>query len=470
MTTPSSDATLRVANGAGFLGDNLDAPRRLVEAAHAGGAPIDYLTLEYLAELTMSILARLRERDSAAGYAQDFLTVLRSMTPSLRLQPQLKIVTNGGGMNPNACAAAAGEILQTAGLGDIAIGVVSGDDILTRLAEIQGAGWELTNMDTLQPLRELKADVVSANVYLGARPIADALAGGARVVITGRVADASLTVGPAVHHFGWQWDDYQRLGAASVAGHLIECGAQATGGFYTHWNEVDLTDVGYPIAEIAATGECILTKPAGTGGRVSRETVCEQLVYEIADPRHYLTPDVDVDFSQVTVEEVAANRVAVRGARGAVPPDTLKVSLAYRNGYMASATMLCYGAECRQKAQTCANLIRERVRQAGFELQQFHAELLGAGDAVPRGNLAINAAKDAREIMLRLSVHDARREAVERFTRELAPLATAGPAGLAGYATGRAQVREVFAYWPTLIPRDLVTPNVEVRTAREWSQ
>jgi hypothetical protein len=462
MRSPSlsNPVQIRVGNGAGFLGDNLDAPRRLVESTQ-----LDYLTLEYLAELTLSILARVREKDPNAGYAEDLLTVLRSLCPAIRSQPQLKIVTNGGGTNPSACACAAADILVEAGLGELPIGVVTGDDLLPRLTELQAAGCELTNLDTGQPLSSLKEEVVSANAYLGAREITAALGAGARLVITGRVADASLTVGPAVYEFGWPWDDWQRLAGASVAGHLIECGSQATGGFYTHWSEIDLSDVGYPIAEVDDDSSFVITKPAGSGGRVSGETVTEQLVYEIGNPAHYLTPDVDVDFTRVEVEELGGDRVAVRGAAGRPAPQQYKVSLAYRTGYFASGQMLCYGRDAVHKAKTCAALILARLRSAGFEFDEHLVECLGAGDAVPGVQ---TRPVDLREVMLRLSVRDRRREAVERFAREFAPLTTSGPAGLAGYAGGRPQVRPVFAYWPTLVPKELVRPQCIVRSARDW--
>src|SRR5262245_45030448 len=221
---------LRIANGAGFLGDWIDAPRRLVERAE-----VDYLTIEHLAELTMSILARQREKDPSAGYAEDFLDILRSLVPTLKQQPPLKIIANSGGMNPPACVRAAANILAEAGLGDVTIGCVAGDDLLPRIDEYSTAGCQFTNLDTghnlKSAIRNQEAEIVSANAYLGARPIADALAGGARIVISGRVADASLTVGPAMHEFGWAWDDWNKLAAASVAGHLIECGAQVTGGY-----------------------------------------------------------------------------------------------------------------------------------------------------------------------------------------------------------------------------------------------
>jgi hypothetical protein len=451
--------TIRIANAAGFLGDRIGAPRSLVEAA-----AVDYLTLEYLAELTLSILARLREKNPQAGYAGDLLEVLESLTPALAVQPQLRIVTNGGGMNPAACVCRAAEILATAGLRDLRIGMVAGDDLLPRLEELQAAGCRFENLDTGEPLSVLKSPVVSANAYLGGLPICAALDDAARLVITGRVADASLTLGAAVHEFGWPWDDWNALAAGSVAGHLIECGAQVTGGYSTVWRGRDLGNVGYPIAELESDGSCVITKPAGSGGRVDRPAVIEQLVYEIGDPRHYLTPDVDVDFTTVEVQDLGNDRVAVSGASGNPAPECYKVSLAYRDGYMASAQLLVYGDDCVEKARECGEIVLAQVKQAGFELERTHVELLGAGAGVPSGRGAVKPP----EVVLRIAVHDPRREAVERFTKEIAPLVTGGPAGLAGYAVGRSPVRPVFAYWPTLVPKELVEAKVEVRSAKEW--
>ncbi len=458
---------LRIANAAGFLGDWLDAPRRLVEAA-----PVDYLTLEYLAELTLSILARQREKNPAAGYAEDFLEVLPSLTKTLRNQPQLKIITNAGGMNPIACARAAAKILHQNGLGHFKIGVVTGDDIRDQIAKWQAAGEPFVNLDTGESLSTLSESpstltnlTVSANAYLGARPIVKALAEGANIVITGRVADASLTLGPAVHEFGWGWDDWDKLAGASVAGHLIECGAQVTGGYSDRWRGHNLSDVGYPIAELNDDGSCTITKPNGTGGIVDRMTVVSQLVYEIGDPAHYLTPDVDCDFTTVAVRDVGPDRVAVEGSTGRPAPKTLKVSLAYRDGYFASGQLLATGPDCVDKARACGKIILDRVAAAGFTLVESRVECLGAGEGVP----GISTAQSSlSEVMLRVTARDPQRKAVERFTREFAPLITSGPAGLAGYAAGRPTVRPVFAYWPTLVPREWVAEQVEVRAAGEW--
>ncbi len=308
--------TIRIGNGAGFWGDNLDAPRRLCE-----GAQLDYLTLEYLAELTMSILAHQKSRNPAAGWVTDFEIVLRDLLPALRTQPQLKIVTNAGGMNAAGCALAISKVLAEAGLPDVPIGIVTGDDILPRVDELMRAGETLAHFETGESIDAIGNRIVSANAYLGASGIVDALAAGARIVITGRVADASLTVGPAMHEFGWTFGDWEQLAAATVAGHLIECGGQCTGGMYSGWTaDIRLADIGYPIAEINERADVTITKPAGTGGLVTVETVSEQLLYEIGDPAHYLTPDIDTDFTQVRLTQAGPDRVSMAGARGNSAP------------------------------------------------------------------------------------------------------------------------------------------------------
>jgi hypothetical protein len=309
---------------------------------------------------------------------------------------------------------------------------------------------------------------VSANVYLGARPIAEALAAGGRIVITGRVADASLALGPAVHEFGWKWDDWRRLACGSIAGHLIECGAQVTGGYATRWQDRDLADIGYPIAELEADGGVVITKPAGSGGVVDRPTVVEQLVYEIGDPRHYLTPDVEVDFSHVEVRQAGPDRVAVSGGRGSPPPDSYKVSLAHRAGYAASGQLLVHGPDCVAKARACGEMVFARLARAGYMLAATNVELLGTGDGVPGVTIGGAVRTSPPEVVLRIAVEDPRREAVERFTTEFAPLITSGPAGLAGYAAPRGAVRPVYAFWPALVPRRLAASSVEVRTAGDW--
>jgi hypothetical protein len=454
MTTASA-RRVRVGNGCGFWGDNLDAPVLL--AAHGD---LDYLTLEYLAELTMSILAQQRQRNPAAGFATDFLDVLERLCPLLQKRPGLKIVTNAGGMNPSACAAGARALLARAGLVDRRVATVTGDDLFPQLDRLLAEGHALSNLDTGEPLFTVRPRVVSANAYLGAGPIVEALRQGAAVVITGRVADAALTVAPAVFEFGWDWQDWDRLAAATVAGHLIECGAQATGGLWCNWRDVpDLADAGYPIAELEPSGTFRLTKPAQSGGAVNRETVSEQLLYEVGDPAAYLTPDVVADFTSVSLTESGRDVVTVAGARGRPATDRYKVSIAYRDGYTASGTLVLSGPEAPAKAQLAGTMLLDRLRRAGALPAHHHVECLGTGACVP-GVLSTDA--EPVEVMLRVAVRDPQRAPVERFTKEFAPLVTAGPPGVTGYTGGRPSVREVFAYWPALIAKTAVVPEVHV--------
>ena len=453
--------TIRIGNACGFWGDSVDAPVRLAQRGQ-----LDYLTLEYLAELTMSILALQKQRDPNAGYAGDFVDVLERLVPILHQQPKLKIITNAGGMNPLGCARRAREILGKAGLAR-RIAVVTGDDLLPRLDTLLTAH-PLTNLDTGDALPTIRPRVVSANAYLGARPIADALVQGADIVITGRVADASLTVGPALHEFGWPWDDWDRLSAASVAGHLIECGAQVCGGLWCNWREVkDWAAFGSPFVDLGEDGTFTISSDAGIG--VNRETLVEQLLYEVGDPARYLTPDVVADFTSVALDVVDRRTMRVRDAKGVPATNTYKVSIAYRDGFMASGTLVIAGPDAVEKATICGQALLARI---GHSFDRSNIECLGAGACAP-GVLAGRAsdgddgakrpslARPANEVVLRVSVHDRRKDMVERFAKEFAPLVTSGPPGVTGYTTGRPAVREVFAYWPALIDKSVVEPKVE---------
>jgi hypothetical protein len=454
---------VRIGNGCGFWGDNLDAPVRLAEAGN-----LDYLTLEYLAELTMSILALQKAKDPTTGYATDFIDVLGRLAPVLKAQPHLKIVTNAGGMNPRACAERARESLAKVNDGFNRdnllprIGVVTGDDLLPRLDELFASGHTLNHLDSGEPLSSIRDKVVSANAYLGAQPIAVALQQGAGVVITGRVADASLTVGPAAHEFGWGFGaaELDRLAAGTVAGHLIECGAQATGGLWINADDsTHLENVGYPIADIAEDGTFTISKPEGTGGAVNVETVSEQLLYEVADPARYFTPDVVANFTTIQLSQAAPDVVNVSGGTANGVTGTYKVSIAYRDGFMSAGTLVIAGPNAIQKARRSGAIIIEKLKQAGFTFAESRVEALGGGDCVPG---VVNATADPPEVVLRVAVRDPRRAAIERFTKEFAPLVTSGFPGTTGYTTGRPPVREVFAYWPALIAKSAVTAVVEV--------
>lgn len=448
---------VRIGNGCGFWGDNLDAPIRLAETGN-----LDYLTLEYLAELTMSILAVQKQKDASTGFAHDCIDVLGRLAPILKDQPRLKIITNAGGMNPKACAAKARDVLAKAGLEGMKIGIVSGDDLMPRLDELIAAGHTLNHLDTGEPLSSIRDRVVSANAYLGAKPIAEALKRGALIVITGRVADASLTVGPAAFEFGWGFGpaDLDRLSAATVAGHLIECGAQATGGLWMNADDsTHLENVGYPIAEIAEDGTFTITKPPNTGGAVNIEAVSEQLLYEVADPARYFTPDVTADFTTVRWKQAGPDAVAVADCAASGVTDSYKVSIAYRDGFMSAGTLVIAGPNAAARARRSGAIVLDKLKQAGFTYAATNVEALGAGDCVP-GVVATEC--DPPEVVLRVAVRDPRRAALERFTKEFAPLVTSGFAGTTGYTTGRPPVREVFAYWPALIAKLAVTPVVEV--------
>jgi hypothetical protein len=407
----------------------------------------------------MSILGLQKQRDPQSGFASDFLDVLARLTDVLREQPGLKVVTNAGGMNPVACAVKARAILDKAGLSDIKIATVSGDDLLPRLDALLASGQPLVNLDTGEPLTSVRDRVVSANAYLGAQPIAAALEKGASIVITGRVADASLAVGPACQALGWPWTDWDHLAAATVAGHILECGAQATGGLWCNWQETDLSNVGYPIAEIAADGTFTVTKPPGTGGAVNIETVSEQLLYEVGDPAAYLTPDVVADFTSVSLAMPGPDEVRVSAARGRPATDSYKVSIAYRDGFLASGTLVLLGPDAASKARRAGQMIVDRLARAGFKPERSNIEVLGSGEVVPG---VITSASPPVETVLRVSVHDPRKAAVERFSKEFAPLVTSGPPGVTGYTTGRPAVREVFAYWPALVAKSAVTAEVRI--------
>lgn len=447
---------VRIGNGCGFWGDNLDAPIRLAEQGQ-----LDYLTLEYLAELTMSILAVQKQKNPDAGYASDFVDVMTQLVPMMKQQPTLKVITNAGGMNPAACANRVREVLHEHGLGDRRIVVVSGDDLLPRLDELIAAGHGFLHLDGGEPLTAIRNRVVSANAYLGSKPITEALAKGASIVITGRIADAALTVGPLAHEFGWGWGqaDVDRIAAGTVAGHLIECGAQVTGGLWTHANaSTNLETIGYPIADVAEDGTFTITKPAGTGGTVTIETVSEQLLYEVEDPACYFTPDVVADFTTPSLHQIGPDQVEVRNCRGTAATDTYKVSIAYRDGWTAAGTLVIVGPRAVEKARHSGQIILDRLTRSGCKFAHSQVEVLGAGDLVP----GVLPKADPPEVVLRVAVRDPNRAAVERFTREFAPLVTSGYPGTTGYTSGRPPVREVFAYWPALVAKSAVVPKVEV--------
>jgi hypothetical protein len=446
---------LKIANASGFWGDQPDAARRLV----AQQPDLDYLTLDYLAEVSLSIMAITRAKDPAASYARDFLEVVQSLLPFWQGGGRTKVVTNAGGLDPHACAAAVRAELAKAALTKLKVAVVAGDDVLSL---VRRGGPEFNHLETGESLAVVADRLVTANAYVGAEAIAAALEAGAQIVVTGRVADPSLTVGPCCAHFGWKIGDYDRLAGATVAGHMLECGTQACGGFSTDWLDLPGShDIGFPVAEISADGSCVMTKPAGTGGAVTVQTTKEQLLYEIGDPGNYLSPDVMVSFLSLRVEQVGENRVKVSGAEGRPPPASYKVSATYRNGFKAHGMLTVFGEQAVTKARRAGEGILRRLKEAGCNYRETLVECLGTGASVD-GIVRRMPEEDFIETVLRVSVAADTQEPVRRFTREIAPLVTCGPQGVTGYAAGRPKVMPVFGYWPCLISRTAVKPSWEI--------
>jgi len=451
---------VRVAAGQGFWGDWPEAPYRQVT-----GGPIDYLMMDYLAEVTMSILQKQKLRDPERGYATDFVQQMERILPVV-VKRGIKVTANAGGVNPHGCAAAVTAAARRLGLaGTLRIGVVTGDDLLGRLDALIARGHDLRNMDTGRPLRDIRDRVLSANAYLGAWPLVSALRNGADVVITGRVTDTGLTLAPLIHAFDWREDAWDLLAAGTVAGHIIECGAQASGGnSLVDWPRVpDLANVGYPIVDARPDGTFAIVKHPRTGGRISVAGVTEQLVYEMGDPREYITPDCVADFTTIALRQAGKDRVRVAGIKGRPATDQLKVSVAYAYGYKAVGTLVYAWPDALKKAQDADRILRRRLADLKLAFEAIHTEFVGA--TATHGRLAAADAREAPEVQLRIGVRGPDRAAVDRFTRELAPLILNGPPSVTGFAAGRPKPEEIVAYWPALLDKRLVEPKVEVIAA-----
>ena len=451
--------TVRVAGGQGFWGDWLEAPYRQVT-----GGPVDYLMMDYLAEVTMSILQKQKSRDPARGYATDFVTQMERILPTV-VERGIKVTANAGGVNPRACAMAVAAAAKKLRLnGKLKIGVVTGDDLLGRLDGLLARGHDLKNLDTGRPLKDVRDQVLSANAYLGAGPVVEALQRGAQVVITGRVTDTGLTLGPLMHAFGWTSDAWDQIAAGTVAGHIIECGAQCSGGNCLYdWKRIpDMANIGYPIVEARADGSFDIVKHPRTGGRIDIASVTEQLVYEMGDPRAYITPDGVADFTTVQLRQVSKDRVRVSGVRGKAATDKLKVSVAYFYGYKAVGTLVYAWPDALKKAKAADRILRERLDLLDLKFEAIHTEFVGA-DAT-HGPLALKDVDVAAipEVQLRVGVRARDEAPVDRFTREIAPLILNGPPSVTGFAGGRPKPEEIVAYWPALIDKKMVQPAVEL--------
>ena len=451
--------TVRIASGQGFWGDWLEAPWRQIT-----GGPVDYLMMDYLAEVTMSIMQKQKSRDPKLGYAKDFVPLMKRLLPVLA-EKRIKVTTNAGGVNPGACAEAVAGVARSLGLGGkLRIGVVTGDDLLGRLDELLAGGHSLNNLDTGRPLADVRSQVLSANAYLGAAPVVEALRQGADIVITGRVTDTGLTLGPMIHAFDWPADAWDLLAAGTVAGHTIECGAQCSGGnCLVDWDRVpDLANVGYPIVEAHPDGTFEITKHPGTGGRVSVAGVKEQLVYEMGDPHAYITPDCVADFTTIALKQAGKDRVRFSGIRGRPATDKLKVSAAYFYGYKAVGTLVYAWPDAYKKARVADRVLRQRLKDLGLEFEAVLTEFVGVDST--HGPLALREIEtaDVPEVQLRIGVRAREQAPVERFTREIAPLILNGPPSVTGFAGGRPKPEEIVAYWPALIDKTVVQPCVNL--------
>jgi hypothetical protein len=446
---------IKIASGQGFWGDMIDAP---VNQASKG--EIDYLMMDYLAEVTMSILQKQKLKNQAFGYARDIPPLMERLLPLLK-KKKFKVITNGGGVNPLACRDAVFEVAKKLGISGLKIGVVMGDNILDNIDSLLKEGVKLANMETGESAEIIKDKILSANVYFGAKAVVEALQQGADIVITGRVTDTGLTLAPMIYEFGWDWNDWNKMSAGTIAGHIIECGGQASGGnFLGDWESVpDLARIGFPIVEAHKDGTFYITKHDNTGGLVSVETVSEQLLYEIGDPKDYITPDCIADFTSIKLEAAGKDRVKVFGITGQPATEFYKVSMSYDDGFSAFSTLTYSAPDALKKAEAGDRILRTRLSDLGLEFDEIRTEFLGYNSC--HGPL-VKKREDLSEVVLRIGVRAKDKATIERFSKEIAPLILTGPPSVTGFAGGRPKASDVVAYWPALIPKSKVTPQVVV--------
>ncbi|MFK7874001.1 MAG: acyclic terpene utilization AtuA family protein [Oligoflexales bacterium] len=442
--------TLRIGNAGGFWGDDPDALRRQVEQGQ-----LDYITMDFLAEVTMSIMQKQRSRDPSLGYAKDFIPMIENVLPTL-LRKKTRIITNAGGINPTACAQAVSDVAKRLGLTP-KIAIVSGDDILTHLPQLQKKGASFTNMETGQELSEVSKPFDAANIYFGARSVAECLTWNPDIVITGRVTDTGITLAPMIHHFNWSWTDWNKLASGIVAGHILECGSQSTGGNFTDWEQVEsFSDIGFPIAEVSQDGTFVITKHKNTGGQVTIDTVREQIVYEMGQPHAYITPDVVVDFSSIRLQEDGLNRVRVTSVQGQEPTPFYKVSMAYQDGFKTTGSLAICGPHARKKADAFAKIFWKKAKNLG-EFQDELTEFYGHNAC----HRSLGHAKDGEEIILRLSARSPSKEVLHKFGKLIPSLLLAGPPGVCVLG-GVPRPQEVVHYWPALLPKEWVHPVISL--------
>lgn len=450
--------TILIGNAGGYWGDDPYALRRQVY----GDLKLDYISIDFLAEITMSILQKQKAKDPNAGYARDFITTIEPVLEQC-LKKKIKIITNAGGVNPNACAHALLELAKKLNL-ELRVAVVEGDDILSSIPELRKQGVDFKNMETGEDFTKCEQRVVCANAYFGAMPVVEALKQNPDIVLCGRVTDTGITLAPMIYEFGWQSDDYDKLAHGIVAGHIIECGAQACGGNFTDWQKVpSFIDIGFPIVECQSDGSFYVTKQPNSGGLISAQTVREQLLYEMGSPQSYLTPDVIADFSSIEISAAGADRVKVGKIKGRPPTDLLKVSIAYDDGYKCAGSIIISGPDVRAKAEMFARVfwirLETELKKAGFSSTVAHKNTEYVGDdSTHKGMLEKH---QAIEILLRLSARDQDKNKLNIFRKLLPSLILSGPAGVA-VTGGAPMISDVVSYWPALIPQKYSLPRVFV--------
>lgn len=461
--------SILIGNAGGYWGDDPYALRRQVY----GDLKLDYISIDFLAEITMSILQKQRAKDPTAGYARDFITALEPVLAEC-LKRKIKIITNAGGVNPNACAEALFALAKKLNL-DLRVAVVEGDDIYTAIPELRKQGVEFKNMETGEDFSQCEQRVLCANAYFGAMPVVEALSQNPDIVLCGRVTDTGITLAPMIYEFGWKCDEYDKLAHGIVAGHIIECGAQASGGNFTDWQKVpSFIDIGFPIVECHQDGSFYVTKHPNSGGMISTQTVREQLLYEMGSPQSYITPDVIADFSSIQITAAGDDKVKVTNIKGRPPTDLLKVSIAYDDGYKCSGTIIISGPDVRAKAEMFARVfwirLEAELKKAGFSSTVAHKNTEYVGDdSTHKGMLHKH---DAIEILLKLSARDYDKNKLAVFRKLLPSLILSGPAGVA-VTGGAPTISDVVSYWPALIPQQFSLPRAfvyEQKLSAEKSQ
>lgn len=446
---------IRIGAGQGFYGDSI---LPAIETAKRGD--VQYLCFDSLAELTLAILQKDRQKDPAKGYAGDISRTMGELLPFVK-EKGIKIITNAGGMNPIGAQRQVQRIAKELGIMGLKVAVVTGDDVVDRLSEWKQQGIPLHHIEDRRKIDSIMSKIVFANAYLGAGPVVEALQRGADVIVTGRTTDSALFLAPLIYEFGWGREEWNRLAQGILMGHLMECSGQATGGnFSGDWQSIeDLDSIGFPVAEVREDGQFVLTKTEGTGGLVSVDTVKEQLLYEIHDPSAYVTPDVVLDLTEVQLQEAGPNRVRVTGARGTKRPDHLKVVMGYSDGWLGQAIWGYSWPDAMAKAKTADSIIRKQMQRMGLHYDEVRTDYLGYNSL--HGPLATQPAEELNEVYLRIAVRAASQEEAAKLGRLVPPLMLSGPPAMGGFL-GLMKPRELLGMWSCLVPRQIVESGVQV--------